>query len=324
MANGNQGQETELLDQADIDALLGTAEGPPLLRSGIHALVNAKTLNREPLPMLEVICDRALPALAAGMRNLTSEAVEVSLDQVGSGRFGELMSLVPLPALFGVFSMPPLEGHGVMVLEPDLIYALLDALMGGHQAASTERGAARSFTFIETGLMASFMTLVLKEFGSAFDLVAPVTPKLERSEALPRFAAVVGPAVGSAHCRFRVDLDGCSGRFTLLLPTTTLEPVREKLAQRFLGDSIRGNAAWSEHFERELCQTTLRVRAVLAEQVMSLQHVLRFAPGQTIPLGRAPHASVAVDLEGVPAGTADMGQRNNHVCIRLLRGLEVS
>lgn len=291
----------------------------------MQALVDAKALDREPMPMLEVVCDRALAALSASMRNLTSEAAEVSLDRVGSGRFGEIMNLVPLPALFGVFSLAPLEGHGVVVLEPELVYALVDALMGGQNRGNgDERPAARSFTSIEAGLMSAFMNVVLKDFGDAFEIVSAVAAKLERSETLPRFAAVVGPAVTSAHCQFRVDMDGRAGCFSLVLPTTTLEPVREKLAQRFLGDSARGNAVWGNHLDRELRRTALRLDAILAEQVMSLEHVLRFAAGQTVSLGRPPNASVATRVEGVPMGTAEMEQRNNRVCVRLLHGLQSS
>lgn len=313
------------LDQADIDALFGAGDAPAEPLNAIRALVQAKAPEQQPMPMLEAICDRVAPAVAAGMRNLTTENIEVSLEQVTVGRFGDIMNMVPLPAVFGVFHLAPLEGSGVMILESSVIYTLLEALMGGKNGGGRVQPVeARSFTPLETSLMSTFMTMTLKELARNFEPVTPVSISLERSETLPRFAAVVEPAVSSAHCVFRVEMDGRPGRFRLLLPTTTLEPVREKLTQRLLGSPVRGSSAWSEHFEREIRRTMLRMDAVLAERTMTLQEIMGLQVGQTLPLGRSPHAPVTLCLEGVPVARAETGQRNHHLSVRLVTDLDVA
>ena len=306
-------------DQADIDALFGDVGSAGEPRTGVRALIENNLAGQERLPLLEVICDRLPRTFATSMRQLTSDAMEVNLEEVGSGRFGDLMNRAALPAMFGVFRIDPWGGHGVITIEPGLIYAVVDALLGGRKGAGGAlRVEGRAFTTIETALVGRIMELVLQDFATAFELVASIQPQLERIETAPRFAAITGPAIGTAQCVFRVELDGRGGRFGLLLPITTLEPVRDKLTQRFMGDRIGTDNSWQEHLERELRGTPLRVEAVLAERAMSLREVAGLRVGDTVPLLRSDDGAVHLCHEGRALAAAQLGQRNNLVSLRLL------
>ena len=65
------------------------------------------------------------------MRNLTSDAIDVSLEEVTSTRFGEFMNRVALPAMVGVFKVRPWDSFGLITIDSGLIYAVVDALLGG-------------------------------------------------------------------------------------------------------------------------------------------------------------------------------------------------
>lgn len=293
---------------------------PPI--NGIHALIQAKTPEQRRLPLLEVICDRMAPAVAASMRHLSTEAVEISLERFSVDRFGEIMSRVALPSVFGVFQIATLGGPGVLALESGVVHTLIEALMGGDAGEGARlKPENRGFTSLETSLMGEFMKLVLREFDRAFDEVSPITTRLERSEALPRFAAVAEPTISTVQCVFRIDRDGKARRFHLILPITTLEPVRDKLSQRLAGGSVRSDSAWADYFEREIRRTPIRLDAVLAQWSMSLQDLLGLEVGQLISLDRPPQAPVTLHLGGLPAGRADMGKRTNRHCVRLVEGL---
>ena len=311
------------LDQADIDALFGDVGMPVQRRTGVRALIDAAALSQERLPMLEVVCDRVLRTIATSMRHLTSDTVEVNLQEVSSGRFGELMNRVALPAMFGVFRIEPWGGTGVVVVETSLIYAVVDALLGGRGGGGgTPRVEGRPFTSIETALVGRLMELVLREFATAFELVALVQMPLDRVETSPRFAAAAGPAILTASCTFRMTMEDRGGRFSLLLPSTSLEPVRDKLVQRFMGEKSSGDDAWQAHFDRELRRTILPLQAVLCERVMSLGELQQLKVGDTVPLNRSPDAPISLRHEDTVLGQAQLGQRNGTVALRMLGRLE--
>jgi flagellar motor switch protein FliM len=306
------------LDQADIDALFGDLSAPPPPKSGLKALVESDVVSHERLPMLEVVCDRVIRSFATNMRNLTSDAIEVAIEETGSARFGEAMNRVALPAMFGVFRIEEWDNYGVMVVEPALIYSVVDALLGGRKGSGPVRVEGRAFTTIETALVARMMELALNDLAAALEPVAPVRMALERIETSPRFAAIAGPSNVTAICTFHVEMEGRGGRFSILLPHTTLEPVREKLLQRFMGEKHGRDSLWEKHMEHELRQTELRVEAVLAERWVKLAEVQGLKVGDTFALHKHPDEALELHCAGIRLGTAQLGQRNTNIAVRML------
>ncbi len=309
------------LDQSDIDALFGDIGTPAPTKSGLRAVIESDVINHERLPMLEVVCDRVIRTFATNMRNLTSDAIDVSIDETSSARFGELMNRVALPAMFGVFRIEEWENYGVIVVEPGLIYSVVDALLGGRKGNSAVRVEGRAFTTIETALVSRMMELALSDLAAAFEPIAPITIKLERIETSPRFAAIAGPSNVTAFSTFRVDMEGRGGRFNILLPYATLEPVRNKLLQRFMGEKLGRNSIWEAHMDAELRKTEVRLDAVLAERFLRLQDVRSLEVGQTISLAKGPDDALEVQCTGVRLGRAQLGQRNGNVAVRLVTDL---
>lgn len=124
------------LDQAAIDALFGGGDPAPQ-KKGVRAVIESHLVSHERLPMLEVICERMVRTFATNLRNLTAETIDVTLEQVSSARFGEMMSRVRLPAMFGVFRIAEWDSFGAAVVDTGLIHGIVDALLGG---GSTGRG----------------------------------------------------------------------------------------------------------------------------------------------------------------------------------------
>ena len=309
-------------DQADIDALFGfdSAMSAPR-KSGLRAVIESKIINHERLPMLEVVCERMVRVFATSMRNLTSDAIDVSLEEITSVRFGDFMNRVALPAMIGVFNVEEWENFGVITVESSLIYAVVDALLGGRKGGDALRIEGRGFTTIETNLVSKMLVLALQDFGQAFEPITPVTMSLERVETSPRFAAIAGPTNICAVATFRVDMEGRGGKFSLLLPYATMEPVRDKLLQRFMGEKLGRDRIWEDHMALQIRQTEVSVDVVLGEQDLTLRDVMNLEIGQTLALATGPDDPLEVHCGGVPLGRAHIGQRNNSIAVRILNDI---
>ena len=98
-------QTARILNQSEIDSLLGFADGDVQGKegSGIRAIVDSALVSYERLPMLEVVFDRLVRLMSTSLRNFTSDNVEVSVANVTSIRFGAYLNSIPLPALLSVF-----------------------------------------------------------------------------------------------------------------------------------------------------------------------------------------------------------------------------
>jgi flagellar motor switch protein FliM len=218
----------------------------------------------------------------------------------------------------GVFNVPSWENYGLVTVESSLIYAVVDTLLGGRRTSDPVRIEGRGFTTIETMLVTKMVELALHDLAQAFEPIAPIAMKLERIETSPRFAAIAGPTNIAAVASFRVDMEGRGGRFSVLLPYATLEPVRDKLLQGFMGEKLGRDRIWESHMASEIRQTEIALDVVLGERTLRLQEVRDLALGQVLPLDVGPDDPLELHSGGVPLGRVQIGQRSSNVAVRLL------
>jgi len=107
------------------------------------------------------------------------------------------------------------------------------------------------------------------------------------------------------------------GRVELLLPYSTLEPIRKLLLQQFMGEKFGRDNIWESHLATELWSSQLEVRAVLDEQQVNLKRVLELKVGDTLMFNATPDAPVQLRAGGVPLTHGRMGRRNQNIAVRV-------
>jgi len=306
------------LNQDEIDSLLGFEnEGDDSPLSGLQALVNSSLVSYERLPMLEVVFDRLVRTLSTSLRNLTSDNVEVSLENIRSVRFGDYLNSIPLPAMISVFKAEEWNDFGVLTVDSALIYSVVDVLLGGRRAMTTMRAEGRPYTTIERNLVGRMVDSILAEMSEAFAPLSPVNFKADRLETNPRFAMIVRPSNAAALIELRVEMEERGGKIEIAFPYGTLEPIRDLLLQMFLGEKFGRDNIWETHLANEVNATSIKVKAVLDEVSIPLSEVLSWEPGSQIILNAGPNSNVEMEAGGVPIFQGRMGRKNNNVAIRI-------
>ncbi len=312
-----------VLNQDEIDSLLGFDLDEQALAdtSGLRAIVNSALVSYERLPMLEIVFDRLVRLLTGSLRNFTSDNVEVSLDNISTLRFGDYLNSIPLPAMISVFKAVEWDGFGLITVESNLIYAIVDVLLGG-RGAPMVRIEGRPYTTIETNLVKRMIEVITEDMISAFEPLSPVKLELERLETNPRFAAISRPANAAILIRLRIDMEDRGGRVEVLIPYATLEPIRDLLLQGFMGEKFGRDAIWESHLATEIWSTDIVVEAVLDELFLPLSRIMSLEVGETIMLNCGPDDPVALRCEEIPLTKGYMGQKGKQVAIRVQQGID--
>jgi len=318
-AGGGGGGSTRVLDQSEIDSLLGVAgtgaeEGE---ESGIQAILNSALVSYERLPMLEVVFDRLVRMMSTSLRNFTSDNVEVSLDNITSARFGDHMNSIPLPAMLSVFKAEEWDNYGLMTVDSALIYSIVDVLLGGRRGTAAMRIEGRPYTTIERNLVERMVHVVLADLSAAFDPLSPVTFRFDRLETNPRFATIARPANAVIVVTLRVDMEDRGGLIELLIPYATLEPVRELLLQMFMGEKFGRDSIWEGHLTAELWQTDITIDAVLDQVEMPLGKVLEWIEGSQLELNATPNSKIELRCGDVQMFRGRMGRRGGHIAVQV-------
>lgn len=315
-----------ILNQEEIDSLLGFDfnEEDGGEKSGIRAIINSALVSYERLPMLEIIFDRLVRLMTTSLRNFTSDTVEVSLDSITSLRFGDYLNSIPLPAILAVTRAEELDNYGLMTVDSNLIYSIVDVLLGGRRGNTAMRIEGRPYTTIERVLVQRMVEVVLDDMTAAFEPLAPVTFKLDRVETNPRFAAIARPANAAILIKLRVDMEDRGGRVELLLPYATLEPIRKMLLQQFMGEKFGRDNIWESHLATELWSTKMDVKAVLDQMTIPLQQALEFKVGDTLLLNATPDSMIDLYAGDVKLTEASMGRIKHHMAVRMEAPLALS
>ncbi len=307
-----------ILNQDEIDNLLGfDVSDDDDSRTGIQAIINSALVSYERLPMLEIVFDRLVRLMTTSLRNFTSDNVEVSLDNISSIRFGDYLNSIPLPAILAVFRAEELDNYGLLTVDSNLIYSIVDVLLGGRRGSAAMRIEGRPYTTIERMLVQRMVEVVLADAKAAFEPLTPLNFKLDRLETNPRFAAIARPANAAILVKLRIDMEDRGGRIELLLPYSTLEPIRKMLLQQFMGEKFGRDNIWESHLATELWTTQMEVSAVLDEQQIDLKRVLNLQVGETLMLNATPDSLVELRAGAIPLTRARMGRRNQQIAVRV-------
>ena len=314
----DSGSGTRILNQDEIDSLLGfDDDGSGVETSGVMALINSAMVNYERLPMLDIVFDRLVRLMSTSLRNLTTDNVEVSLDQVSTVRFGDYMNSIPLPAMLSVFKAEEWDNNGLLVTDSALIYSIVDVLLGGRKGTPAIRVEGRPYTTIETKLVEKMVEVTLGDLSSAFDPLSPVSFALDRMETNPRFATISQSGNACVLARLRVDMGDRGGRVEVLIPYATLEPIRELLLQMFMGEKFGRDSIWESHLTQELYKTDVQIQAILGEVVLPLGEMLNWKIGSQVMLNTRIEEELELRCGDFPMFRGPVGQKQGNIAVRI-------
>ncbi len=322
-AQGGKGGAERILNQDEIDSLLGFSLADVTLNdnSGIRAIIDSAMVSYERLPMLEIVFDRLVRLMTTSLRNFTSDNVEVSLDRITSVRFGDYLNSIPLPAILAVFKAEEWDNFGLATVNSNLIYSIIDVLLGGRRGASAVRVEGRPYTTIESNLVKRMIEVILADAELAFKPLSPVKFNIDRLETNPRFAAITRPANAAILVRLRIDMEDRGGNIELLLPYATIEPIRAVLLQMFMGEKFGRDPIWEGHLATEIAQAQIGVEAVLYEASLPLKQMMELDVGDTLTLEMKPDALVTVRAGDITLTEGRMGRVGDRVAVRVAKPL---
>ena len=316
---------TDMNEASGAEAPPLEGETSPLPPLGIRAMIESNVISQVQLPLLEVVCDRMVRTFSTSMRNLTSGAVEVELKQLVSLRFGEFLNRQEGRSVLGVFTIVELENLGLITLDNQLARHVIETLLGNRGASQQGEtppiSENRSFTQLEIKLVGHMLEVALADLQEAFKEVREVQMKLDRIETGIHFATITGMSNVAVVAEFSVGIRSEFGIMSVLLPYTTIEPVREKLQRKFMGEQVNLQSVWDVHMQREVAAMDVEIKAELGEQTLTVEEVQNLKPGDLIPLGVVPNTPVRIQCGDVFVSNGYFGPRDGRMAISINKPL---
>ena len=300
---------SEALSQGEVDALLrGVEEGKvetetdqPEEVSGVtpYDLTSQEKVIRGRLPTLDIINQMFSRLFRNSFSGLLRRSVEVRTVSTDTIKFGEFLRSLPVPSSLHIFRMEPLRGHGLMVVENKLVFAVVDTFFGGTGAAEAKI-TDRDFSAIEMRMTKSVVLSALEDLEKAWKPVHSVITNYVRSEVNPQFAAIVPPSDIVLIILFDIEMETISGSITMCIPFAAIEPLIPKLKEQFQSEEQEVDQEWARNLRSELLNTDVDMVAELGTTQITPDDLLKFKVGDTLMLGNDVSDPLLVRVEGNP------------------------
>ncbi len=314
-------EDASFLEQTEIDSILGIQKVDDEDKVGLALLLESSKVGFQRLPGLEATYERFVRLVTSSLRHFSAENVEINFDTLNPLRFGDYLNSVPLPAMVAIFKAEEWEGFGIITVSSQLIYSLLDVLLGGRRSSQI-RVEGRAYSVIEINIVERLISVILENLAIAFGPFSAVNFQYERMETNPRFASVALPTNATTVARFHVDIEDRTGSFEIVLPYSTLEPIRSQLSQLFMGENFGDDTNWSRHFTGVIKGSHIEIEAVLHEMEVSMDEVVNWEVGSIIDLEIPPDKLVIVRSAKTAIYEGLIGEIKGHVAVKLVSQVE--
>lgn len=323
---------SEVLSQGEVDALLrGVGDGDietetdeaPEEVSGIvpYDLTSQEKIIRGRLPTLDIINQMFSRLFRNTFSTLMRKSVDVSTVSTDTIKFGDFLRSLPVPSSLHIFRMEPLRGHGLIVVESKLVFAVVDTFFGG-SGVKEAKITGRDFSAIEIRMTKSVVLSALEDLEKAWRPVHTVTTNFVRSEVNPQFAAIVPPTDIVLVILFEIEMENISGTLTICLPYAAIEPVIPKLKAQFQSEEMEVDQVWVRRLRTELLTTEVEIITELGSTVITPQELMGFKVGDTLMLGNDVTDPLTLKVEQNPKFKGFPGVSRGNKAIQITEVIE--
>lgn len=316
---------SDILNQDEIDALLHGVENgavqtavaeptaPGEARS--YDLASQDRIVRGRMPTLEMMNERFARYFRISLFNMLRRTAEIAVGEVRLLKFSEYVHSLFVPTNLNLIRMKPLRGTGLIVIDPKLLFIVVDNFFGG-DGRFHAKIEGREFTPTEMRVVQMLLRLAFQDLREAWTPVLAVDFEYISSEVNPQFANIVSPSEVVVVTRVQVELENGGGELHFTVPYATLEPIRELLVAGIQSDRVEFDERWSAALRDEVQGVRIGLSCTLAERELSLRELITLVPGDIIPVD-IPDSVIAL-VEGVPVFDCEFGVHDGHNALRVI------
>lgn len=320
----------QILSQDEVDALLQgiTGESQKLEQEdaptgGIrdYDIASQERIVRGRMPTMEIINERFARNIRIGLFNFIRRSPEISIGGIKVQKYSAFLREIVVPTNFNIMSVRPLRGSGLIVCDPTLVFAVIDALFGGAGKFHT-RIEGRDFSPTEQRIITRLVEVITAEYKKAWNGIYPLELDYQRSEMQPQFANIATPSEIVVATSFTLEIGDTTGTIHFCIPYATLEPIRDVLYSTIQGDSNEPDRRWVNLMKQQIQAAEVEIVAELAKAPATVEQLLAFKPGDFIELDLEPN--IQGKVVGVPIFDCHYGTSNGKYALKIDRMLSSS
>ncbi len=231
--------------------------------------------------------------LSAHLRS--SVAVElISVEQIPYDEYLRGIS----SSIMLVVNPSPLRGQGIFEIELDVLFPMLDKLLGG-PGRSLERNV---LTEIEKPLVEQMFQKIFDCFQTSWENIQKFNLEIDSIENSVQFVQIAPPGDMVVSMLFEVRTGNIRGAMSICIPYQVLKPIAQKLSAQkwFTNVDKRVNPDTQEILKDQILDSIVDCSIALGKRKISIGEFLDLKNGDVIRLNKKSSGSLPFYVEKVP------------------------
>ncbi len=275
--------------------------------------------SKEQTSTFQVIYGNYARSLGTFLSITLRSTFHVSLVSIEQITYEEFIHSLLDPSLSVIFNMNPLEGVALLGLSPDIMFVMLERLMGGKGRRPPQQ--FKNLTEIERTLIEDLSQEMLNLSTQAWENITAFQPKFERIETNPHFVQVVAPTEMVLLVSMDVRADEVvGGTIQYVLPYIFLEPILANLSTKFWFDKTCSisNKDQQKNIKNQIKSVKIPVRVILGDTLITVRELLELQVGDVVMLNRKSDEALEVVIGHSQKFYALPGLYNDQVAVKII------
>jgi flagellar motor switch protein FliM len=299
---------SEVLDQAEINALLNAAGVPPPAAPSASGASPAarrapqetiwlrpdapsydfrrpERVSKDQIRTLASVHEVFARNFSAMLSSYLRTIIDVRVVAVEQLTYNEFVHSLPNPTCFLTLEAPPLEGQMCLELSPLIVYPIIDRLLGGN--SSSAYIPQRALTVIEWRLITKIVERALENLSEVWKNLVDARFAVVSGESNPELVHIVAPTEVVVFITFEIKLGTNAGTMSLCIPFNTIESVVSRLAtQAWFYKPKPANDRQARRLHRGLVRGTVPLTGFLGQTTIRMGELRALEVGDLLVLDK--------------------------------------
>lgn len=270
---------------------------------------------RDRLHAMEIINERFARQFRIGLFDLLRRQIDVIAHPIEIKPYHQFAAEVPTTICLNLIHFSPLRGTSLFLFSSELIYIVVDNLFGGN-GKITGSLENREFTHTEHRIIHRLRRLALDAYQEVWKDIFVLKLEYSRTEMQLKFTNIVtSPNDIVLNSSFTIEIGEFSGKFTICIPYTMIEPLRELLLNPPIECSNQDENVWRSSITSGIKKSQIELVVNFTEICTKVSNVLSLQIGDVLPIEKPDVIDAKVG--GVPVLLGRYGKLGKHYALQV-------
>lgn len=284
----------------------------PATNSVLSRKLSQAGVARSPLPDTDLVGETYARMVEDRLRPLVKSGISAMPLEIRVVKLMTAVQDISVPSMLGLVEVEDADTQGLLCIDTDLAYHLIDLMLGGDPAVAPV-ATTRTFTSIDMALCKLHLDALLAAFAAAVGSVLgrPITKRMSVGDQRQNISQLRFAPDYVDVLVFQIALDigeaARTGNFSLLMPLATLDVIRASAQDAAAEKGERPDDLWRIQMRRAAAASPVVVDAVLHRQMFTVSEIQKLRPGDVVTIPATAPSEIALTIRQPGERTAVIG-----------------